>query len=475
VLKDLNLYHEGTVRYLIRLLIPLIASLLLFAYLFFQVIIPKISDALMENKRQKIMEMTMIGMNVLEDSFMLEKSGKLSRAEAQKHAIGEIGRFRYGTEMKDYFWVINMDGVMLWHPYSKEIINVNMLEWEKKNNSTVTSTILAAARKYGSGFVNFVWQYYDNRDKKLGKICYMSTFKPWNWVIGTGLYEDDIKQQINNFKNRISAFFLVILVLVSLISFYMLYQNIKDRKKQLEMHNHIIQNAKLASLGTLAATVAHELNNPLTILMGYLQILKDSSFNVEKPMEIVDRSLLACERMHKLIDNLRTFARESKKEDWNSVNINVVIENTIMIMDSKLKKHSITVTPSLDNNIETIWGEITQLESVFQNLISNSIDAFDNHINDNRKKEIKITSTETIKGKELVIIYRDNAGGMKKEVQEHIFDPFFTTKAAGKGTGLGMSIAREILEKHNAHIKVQCEEGVGTDFTLTFKVDTKLS
>jgi two-component system, NtrC family, sensor kinase len=187
----------------------------------------------------------------------------------------------------------------------------------------------------------------------------------------------------------------------------------------------------------------------------------------------VDRSLLACERMHKLIDNLRTFARESKKEDWGSVNINMVIENTIMIMDSRLKKHSIVITPCLDKNIKPIRGEITQLESVFQNLISNSIDAFDDHIKDNRKKEIKITSTETVKDKELVVSYQDNAGGMKKEVQEHLFDPFFTTKAAGKSTGLGMSIAREILEKHNARIKVHCEEGIGSDFTLIFHTDTK--
>ncbi len=255
---------------------------------------------------------------------------------------------------------------------------------------------------------------------------------------------------------------------ISLINNSLEKKVIERTEKIKKMQAQIIQTSKLASIGTLAAGIAHELNNPLTIVMGYSKINCNSTNNLQK---IIDGSIKinrAAYRMKNIIDHLRTFARQSKQEDWQQINVNEVIENSLIFTQSVLKSDNIQLELSLHQDLPYIWGDKTQLESVFQNLLTNSKDAFQ-EIEISRQKTIHI-STLPISEEKIGINYQDNAFGMNKEIQEQIFDPFFTTKEVGKGTGLGMSIAHGIVESHRGEIVLDSIEGKGSKFSLSFPV-----
>jgi len=248
-----------------------------------------------------------------------------------------------------------------------------------------------------------------------------------------------------------------------------LEKKVEERTDKIKkMQAQIIQTSKLASIGTLAAGIAHELNNPLTIVMGYSKINCHATNNLQK---IVDGSIKinrAAFRMKNIIDHLRTFARQSKQEDWQQININEVIENSLIFTQNGLKSENIAIELSLNQDIPYVWGDKTQLESVFQNLIANSKDAFQ-EITIDHQKSIQI-STFLISEEKIGVTYQDNAFGMSKKTQEQIFDPFYTTKEVGKGTGLGMSIAHGIVESHRGQIALESIEGKGSKFSLSFPV-----
>lgn len=235
-----------------------------------------------------------------------------------------------------------------------------------------------------------------------------------------------------------------------------LLNELKSKQSQL------IQAAKLSSLGTMAAGVAHELNNPLAGVKGFTEILLTKTQD-EKTKKILNKILHSSTRMQEIINHLRTFSRESKKEDWHNIN---PIEPALLAIDllhKQLSIRGITIVVKPNDSLIQVNGNPNQLESVFQNLITNSRDAFDD-ITDSRQKTIQI-STE-VDEIETTITYQDNAGGIPENIIRNIFDPFFTTKDTNKGTGLGMSISQGIIEDHKGTITVESTPGEGSTFTV---------
>ncbi len=239
------------------------------------------------------------------------------------------------------------------------------------------------------------------------------------------------------------------------------HQAIKSKE---EMRSELIQSAKMATLGTLSASIAHELNNPLTVIIGYARMLKSykGDEKVAKVATGIEKSSL---QMKKTADHLRKFARKSKKQDQQIVNIAEVILDSIDILDRKIKQLGIEIKFTKKEKPIFMWGDPIQLESVFQNLLSNSCDSFF-EINDQRTCKIELHLSTTTNS--LQIKYKDNAGGMSPETKKKLFLPFFTTKSMGEGTGLGMSISQKIITSHKGTIRVESELKKGTEFNLVF-------
>ncbi len=239
---------------------------------------------------------------------------------------------------------------------------------------------------------------------------------------------------------------------------------IQELTSQKAMEKQLIQSEKLIVIGTLAAGVAHELNQPLMVIRGYTQILLSNHQNDPELKDSLKRIEGQTTRMMKIIQHLRNFSRGSTgmKEP---LSINQIIENAFTLLNQQLKAHNIEVIKELTQDLPQIMADANQLEQVIINLIVNARDALDQK----GGGEIKVVSRFK-KPDKVEILFSDTGIGMPPHIKNHIFEPFFTTKEAGKGTGLGLSISHRIIKDHRGDISVTSTEGKGTTFVLTFPV-----
>lgn len=218
------------------------------------------------------------------------------------------------------------------------------------------------------------------------------------------------------------------------------------------MQVQLFHASRLASIGTLGAGVAHELNNPLTGILGYAEIIEQSLQDVStdhwplKPrmMEMFSRVFKLVERMEGIINHLRNYSRAGMgAEEKVPLDINRPIRDSFILLNAQLSDHDIEVKFELEEELPLMVGQSNELESVFQNLITNSRDAFAG-IKDNRRKFISMKSSYDEKGQSLCILYEDNAGGMSQDTINNLFTHFLPPRKSGVGQDWGC-LLRTIL------------------------------
>jgi two-component system NtrC family sensor kinase len=232
-----------------------------------------------------------------------------------------------------------------------------------------------------------------------------------------------------------------------------------ERERLLKELTHA---SKLASLGTISAGIGHELNNPLTSVKGFAELIQKSSQDPEicQWAELIHKS---SNRMKEIISQLRRFSRDTSADDWEAVDLKKVLQDPLTLLHGELSLHKISMTLEISDVPLLVYGNRVQLESVFQNFTANSIGAF-LEVSDDRKREISV-STQVSDGS-VHIEYSDNASGIDEEHLSLVFDPFFTTKGVGRGTGLGLSVSHDIAKKHKGDLSVTSKPGAGTTFLL---------
>jgi len=253
----------------------------------------------------------------------------------------------------------------------------------------------------------------------------------------------------------------------------------KAYKKLTHTQSQLVQSGKLASIGELAAGVAHELNQPLMVIRGNAQLiqrnLSKGNFKIEainKQIEPIERNT---KRMMKIINHLRTFSRQSKAE-YYALNVNNVIEESFLMVGEQLRLRNIEVKKVLDPELPNIKGDTNQLEQVFLNLVTNARDAITEKYDDEKPMNGSTESIEIItKPSEtddslIEILIKDSGSGIKEKDQTNIFDPFYTTKEVGKGTGLGLSISYGIISDHSGQIEVAETGPEGTMFKVKLPI-----
>lgn len=207
------------------------------------------------------------------------------------------------------------------------------------------------------------------------------------------------------------------------------------------------KNAKLASLGEISAGIAHEINNPLAIINGSLDLLIKFKDNEKKFNEKVESIKKSCSRISKIILGLKKFSRTSQREVYSPSYIDSILNEVISLIEFQAKKHFVSLT--LENLVHTqILCHEIEIEQVFVNLINNSIDA----IKHQKEKWIKISMS--VDKENVIIRLMDSGKGIPLDLQSKIFEPFFTTKNVGEGTGLGLSISKGIIDEHKGSITI---------------------
>lgn len=230
----------------------------------------------------------------------------------------------------------------------------------------------------------------------------------------------------------------------------------------------LINAEKLASLGRMAAGVAHELNSPLTGIVTFAHLFlkrvpPERKEDIEDLNVIIDQT----ERCSRIIKGLLGFSRRTASENAE-INVNTLIENTLTIVKNQAKFHNITFDITLDKTIPEISVDPNQIQQVFLNMLLNAADAME------EKGRIVVASRfiEENNNKFIELEFTDTGPGIPESILGKIFEPFFTTKPTGKGTGLGLSVSYGIIKKHNGQIFVKSELGKGASFFIHLPVDT---
>jgi signal transduction histidine kinase len=236
-------------------------------------------------------------------------------------------------------------------------------------------------------------------------------------------------------------------------------RDITDRKK---MEEQSYYTEKLASLGTLAAGVAHEINNPLAVILGFTDILLEKLPQDLQEYDILKTIEKQATNAKRIVENLLSFVRHKEHKE-QLVNINECIETVIDVMNNTIAINNIEVKKNLQEKLPFVKGDAGELQQVFFNIINNAIYVM--------KGGGLLTISTRYDGEWVEICISDTGCGIPKEHRQRIFDPFFTTKEVGKGTGLGLWVSYNIIKKHNGIISFETKtkeesEETGTKFII---------
>ncbi len=245
-----------------------------------------------------------------------------------------------------------------------------------------------------------------------------------------------------------------------------LEKRVEEKTEELKLAQaNMIQVEKMVSLGTLAATVAHELNNPLDGILTYSKVVKKqierSPLNDETKNEITDELMMIANesaRCGNIVKNLLLFSRKRVGE-LREHHISDLIQQTIKLMNHHFKMHNITVQTNFGNDVPPIMCDGQQIEQMLLALEINATETM--------RDEGTLTLSVHKENENIVLLVSDTGYGIRPEDIPHIFEPFFTTKKEGKGTGLGLAVVYGIIQRHGGAIAVQSAHNKGTTFIIT--------
>ncbi|UPU37544.1 cache domain-containing protein [Geomonas paludis] len=347
-----------------------------------------------------------------------------------------------------------------------------------------------------NGWIRYPWKNKGEEAPRM-KIVRYEYFEPWNWIVAVGSYEEEFYQEANAIKGRILESMVVLTILISVLSVFMVLlasrvmtepisrmieviRKVKqgrldetmpvesedelgelahafNRMTRIIKHNkeleaNLAQQGKMASLGVLSSGVAHEINNPLGVILGYAAYIEKKLTPEDPNYKFIHEIKRESKRCKKIVQDLLSYAR-TPQPVLEETDINDLLEQIVDFAANHTDMHHVSVKKSFDRTLPPIMVDGDQLRQVAINLILNAGAAM-------QKGGELVVSTEP-GGEEWVSLkFRDNGAGISPEHMERIFEPFFTTKV--KGTGLGLAITRQIVEQHHGKIGIESEMGVGT-------------
>jgi PAS domain S-box-containing protein/putative nucleotidyltransferase with HDIG domain len=216
----------------LRIVFPAFCTILLFVTTIFFVLLPQLEESFLNRKREMIRELAETTWSLLGNYYERELSGELTRREAQQRAILRIRKLRYGPEKKDYFWINDMVPRMIMHPYRTDLEGKDVSTFQDPNGKYLFNEFVKVAEQEGAGYVDYLWQWKDDPVKMAPKMSYIKGFEPWGWIIGTGMYIEDVQAEIGTIGKKLTAISLGILLIVTLLAFYSIRQTMKaDRER----------------------------------------------------------------------------------------------------------------------------------------------------------------------------------------------------------------------------------------------------
>ncbi len=479
----------------VRILLPVVLTVLLFIMTIFLLILPIMEERLMDGKREVIRELVASAWSSLEGYARQVRQGVMTRDQAQALAIDHIRGLRYGQDFKDYFWINDMQPRMIMHPYRPDLEGKDISTFSDPAGKRLFLSCVEIVRTQKAGYVDYQWQWMDDPSRIVPKISYVMGFDPWGWVIGTGIYVEDVHAQIAAITRKTTLVCSLILFVIIFLSIHIVWHGMKvtrekklAEEKTLLKQEQLFQAAKMASLGTLVSGVAHEINNPITSVMlnapnltriweAILPILdhhqiQHGDFQVgatvysrirERIPQMLTSITEDARRVRNIVADLKDFARDNPSALKDEVDLNDVVNKAIGLTTNLIKKSTRHFTLTCHPALPTFPGNAQRIEQVAINLIVNACQALAD-----LDRSVTVTTAFQSDKQQLVLEVKDEGEGIDAAAQKRITDPFFTTRREQGGTGLGLAISDRIVKDHGGSMKFESTTGKGTTVQVTF-------
>jgi len=425
-----------------------------------------------------------------EDFAFERRSFEALKAKIKSKQVGETG----------YIFCIDRQGELQIHPNEE---STNVFERPDQSQAAVFKEMLAQK----TGWIRYAWQQPGEKKPRMKLVRYRY-FEPWDWVVAVGSYEDEFYRGANQIKWRILENIFLVPLIVGLVAVGMVFLAAKvltDPIRQLteairrvkrgrydtrievdsqdeigelaaafnrmtemvqrhqQMEASLAQQGKMASIGVLSSGVAHEINNPLGVILGYAGFLEKKIPEDDPNFRFIHEIKRESKRCKKIVQDLLSYAR-TPKPVREPTDLNELLEQIVDFAANHTDMHHVSIIKAFDPSLAPVAVDGDQIRQVAINLILNAGAAME------RGGLLKV-STDTAENGDVLLTFWDNGAGIAAENLEKIFEPFFTTKA--RGTGLGLAITKQIIDQHQGQISIDSTPGIGTTVTIRLVQQTK--
>ncbi|WP_289053443.1 DUF294 nucleotidyltransferase-like domain-containing protein [Carboxylicivirga marina] len=226
-------------NFFVSIVVPTFLTVILFVISLYFIFIPAYESAIMNKKKEMISELTNTAWSLFEEYENEYKKSNLSREEAQIQAIARVSEIRYGNERKDYFWIINQEPKMIMHPYLPELVGSDLNDYKDANGKKLFVEATKVVEDDSNGFINYMWQWKDDASQIVPKLSYVKEFEPWDWIIGTGIYLDDVEAEIKTLKSRLLRISLLISSIITLTLLFVIRQSHLIERKRMRLTDEL--------------------------------------------------------------------------------------------------------------------------------------------------------------------------------------------------------------------------------------------
>ena len=502
-------------------LMPILAVGLMMIGVFFYVM-PLTKEKFIDDKRANAYNVVSVAYTVVAEYDRRVAKGELTLKEAQKGATDSVRSIRFGKNGDGYLWINDLEPKMLMHPIYQDLEGNNLYHLKDQNGKLIYTEIVKVIGEKGEGFVDYVWPKAEG-EKASPKISYVKLYKPWGWVIGSGIYVDDVMTTVWKIWTGIGILIVVISVVVTTTTFIVgggfisgpvkeyaqLMQGFsaaittgkgdvsgrlsvrstdeigrlatdintvldaygRNVSEQRKLQQQLLQAQKMEAVGQLAGGIAHDFNNILTAIMGYGSLLQMKINGDALLNDYVKQILDGANRAAEVTKSLLAFSRKQIINP-SPADLNDVVRGIEKLL-SRLIGEDIEITTTLSSKDVVSMVDAGQIEQVLMNLTTNARDAMPDGGRLFLRTEVVELDDFSVQrygygepGMYAVLSVSDTGIGINQEIREKIFEPFFTTKETGKGTGLGLAMVYGIIKQHGGYINVYSEPGNGTTFKI---------
>jgi PAS domain S-box-containing protein len=229
-------------NFVLQIISPAFLAIALFITTIFAIIIPALERAMVERKKEMIRELTTSAWGVLAECARQEQEGRLNHDQAQRLALAQVRHLRYGAEGKDYFWITDMQPRMVMHPYRSEMDGQDLSNYRDNDGKPLFMNFVKVVREREDGYVDYLWQWKDDPSRIVPKLSYVKGFKPWGWIIGTGIYLEDVGAEIRNMTGKLARISMGISAVIALLILYMARQSFRIERQRLSAKAELLES-----------------------------------------------------------------------------------------------------------------------------------------------------------------------------------------------------------------------------------------